>query len=238
MTTTAKAILDSVSITLNDTDTVRRWPESELLDYLNDGQKAVVNSNPSEGEKTATVPLVAGTEQNLPTDGRLLLGITHNMGAFANPVAGDAINIVDREQLNTQVPTWHSMTPTGVFENYVYDGRSKSTKFDIYPPAAGTEAVSARYVAEPVNITGLGAGGALNGAELISVSDQYKPALTSYVLYRAMTKDSEYAGNAQIAIAHYQAFANAVGIEVKMEAITNPNKNAAPYNKATSPETR
>ncbi|MNL56529.1 hypothetical protein D3C87_1800310 [compost metagenome] len=38
----------------------------------------------------------------------------------------------------------------------------------------------------------------------------YIGPLVSYILYRAMSKDSEYA-NGQLAIAHFQAFSEALG---------------------------
>ena len=43
------------------------------------------------------------------------------------------------------------------------------------------------------------------------------------MLYRAYTKDSEYAGNAARAQAHYAAFANALGIEIKATVAVGPN---------------
>jgi hypothetical protein len=38
--------------------------------------------------------------------------------------------------------------------------------------------------------------------------------LADYILYRAYTKDSEYAGNAQRAVAHYGAFKDALATEL------------------------
>jgi hypothetical protein len=65
----------------------------------------------------------------------------------------------------------------------------------------------------------------------ISLPDIYGNALGDYVLYRAYTKDSEYAGNAQRAVAHYTAFANALGIEIKgtlaVAPVTVANPNVA-----------
>ena len=57
----------------------------------------------------------------------------------------------------------------------------------------------------------------------ISLPDIYGNVLQDYILYRAYTKDSEYAGNAQRAQAHYAAFANALGIEIKATVAVAPN---------------
>ena len=56
----------------------------------------------------------------------------------------------------------------------------------------------------------------------VSVPDIYGNALQDYILYRAYTKDSEYAGNAQRAVAHYTAFANSLGIEIKATLAVAP----------------
>jgi hypothetical protein len=48
------------------------------------------------------------------------------------------------------------------------------------------------------------------------------------MLYRAYSKDSEYAGNAQRAQNHYSAFANALGIEVQATVGIAPNPAGNP----------
>jgi hypothetical protein len=48
----------------------------------------------------------------------------------------------------------------------------------------------------------------------ISVPDIYANTLVDYVLYRAYTKDAEFAGNAQRATAHYGAFSAALTAEL------------------------
>lgn len=62
----------------------------------------------------------------------------------------------------------------------------------------------------------------------ISLPDIYGNVLQDYVLYRAYTKDSEYAGNGQRAQAHYAAFANALGIEIKATVAVAPNPVSNP----------
>ena len=52
--------------------------------------------------------------------------------------------------------------------------------------------------------------------------------MQDYVLYRAYTKDSEYAGNAARAQAHYAAFANALGVEIKATVAVAPNPVSNP----------
>ena len=56
----------------------------------------------------------------------------------------------------------------------------------------------------------------------IGVPDIYTNALQDYILYRAYTKDTEYAGNAARAQAHYQAFVNALTVEANATAVASP----------------
>ena len=46
--------------------------------------------------------------------------------------------------------------------------------------------------------------------------------LVSYILYRALAKDSEYA-NGALAAAHFQAFNEALGANNQMTAAASPN---------------
>ena len=56
----------------------------------------------------------------------------------------------------------------------------------------------------------------------ISIPDIYANALLDYILYRAYSKDSEYAGNAQRAQSHYGAFVNTMGVEIKATVAAAP----------------
>jgi hypothetical protein len=46
--------------------------------------------------------------------------------------------------------------------------------------------------------------------------------MLDYMLYRAYSKDAEYAANAQRAVAHFQAFQNALGVKSQTEAVSQP----------------
>jgi peroxiredoxin len=56
----------------------------------------------------------------------------------------------------------------------------------------------------------------------ISVADIYANALQDYILYRAWTKDSDFAGNGQRAMAYYGAFAQSIGIEIGATITVGP----------------
>ena len=59
----------------------------------------------------------------------------------------------------------------------------------------------------------------------ITLDDIYANAILDYMLYRAYQKDSEYAGNAERSMMHYQSFANGLGIKTRADAATDPMPN-------------
>lgn len=58
--------------------------------------------------------------------------------------------------------------------------------------------------------------------------------LIDYVLYRMFSKDSEYAGNAARAQAHYTAFANSLGMEIKATVAVAPTSAGNPNHPGAS----
>ena len=78
MALTGTNLLSRVKDTLQDTSSVR-WTEAELLRYINDAQREIVNFIPEASAVTTNVQLVTGTLQTLPTNGLRLIKITRNM---------------------------------------------------------------------------------------------------------------------------------------------------------------
>jgi hypothetical protein len=54
-------------------------------------------------------------------------------------------------------------------------------------------------------------------SETIKIVDSYANAMLDYMLYRAYSKDAEYAANAQRAMGHYQAMQAALGIKTQTD---------------------
>jgi len=224
----AKDIISRASAIINDTTNIR-WPEAELLNYLNDAQREIVNQRPDANSVNASIALVAGTKQTIPASGIRLLDVVRNMGAFAAQVAGNAVRLVSREVLDAQTPNWHSM-PTGTIQHYVFDPHDPKT-FYVFPQAAGTEALEIIYSSAPTDVVG----NPLTGAEVINVDDIYANAMLDFILSRAYQKDSDYAGNINRAALHYQSFMNSLGIKGKVDYVTDPNNSAQPFNRAAQP---
>jgi hypothetical protein len=209
MTIAAQSIIRRVVETMQDNTSVR-WPVAELVRYLNDGQREVVLYRPDSMVTNATVALAGGAKQALPTNGSKLIDVIRNTGGTKRSVRMTVRNILD-----TQSPNWYNLTGVTEVLHYMYDPRDPKV-FYVYPPAASTGAsVEIVYSAYPTDITEPADGAVYSAVSgNISLPDIYGNVLADYILYRAYTKDSEYAGNAQRAQAHYGAFQAALTTEM------------------------
>lgn len=228
MSIAAQALIRRVVETLQDTTSIR-WPVAELVRYLNDGQREIIVHRPDAMVTNASLTLTAGTKQSLPSNGAKLIDVVRNSAGSKR-----AIRMCAREILDAQSPGWHNLSGVTEIVHFMFDPRDPKV-FYVYPPAQSAGAsVDLVYSALPTDIAEPAAGtdySAVSGA--ISVPDIYSNALQDYVLYRAYTKDSQYAGNEARAQARYAAFANALGIEIKAtvavapQSVGNPNQQAA-----------
>lgn len=226
-TITAQSVVDKVQVILQDTTGVR-WPDSELLDWLNDGQREIVLYKPNAFIKNLAVRMAAGTKQSLPADGVQLIDVVRNMGTNGT-TPGRAVRITMREVLDSQIPDWHSETPSSVVKHYVYSLLDPKN-FYVYPPqpAAGQGHLEIVYGASPTDTTLVGT---------ITLDDIYQNVLVDYILYRAYSKDTEYAADQNRAAAHQNAYIAALTGKAKVEVGANPN-SMAPANPNVTPNTR
>lgn len=228
MSIPAQDIIRRAVETLQDPTSVR-WPVGELVRYLNDGQREVVLYRPDAMVTNATLTCAAGSKQSLPATGAKLIDVVRNAAAAS---AKKSVRMVNREILDSQTPGWHALAGTLDILHFVYDVRDPRT-FYVYPPALTTTQLDIVYAAYPTNIVEP-ADGSLYTAVTgnISLPDVYANALLDFVLYRAYSKDSEFAGNAQRAQAHYAAFATPLGIEVRATIAVAPNPVGNPNRSA------
>lgn len=205
----AQSIIRRAVETLQDTTSVR-WPVNELVRYLNDGQREVVLYRPDSMVTNTTVTLAFGAKQSLPANGSKLIDVIRNTSGNKR-----SVRMTDRHILDSQTPNWYNLTGATEILHYMYDPRDPKV-FYVYPPAASSGAsIDLVYSAYPTDITEP-ADGAVYTAVTgnISLPDIYANLLTDYILYRAYTKDAEYAGNAARAQAHYGAFQSALSTEM------------------------
>ena len=195
MPVTAQAIIDKVRVQLIDTGTTQRWTDAELLYWVSDGQRAIVAALPQAAYKVTTVSLVAGTRQSLPADGYKLLDIPRNLAS--DGTAGAPCTSIDRAILDRQYQTWHSAGATSGVLHWTFDP-SDPTSFFVYPRNDGTGSVEVLYSYMPSDLVSANA--------TINVRDIYQTPLIDYVLYRAHSKDSDFAAGQQLAGGYLQAF--------------------------------
>tara|TARA_Y100000592_G_scaffold94584_1_gene159586 strand:- start:35 stop:763 length:729 start_codon:yes stop_codon:yes gene_type:complete len=221
-TLTGANLLSRVKDILQDTTSVR-WPEAELLRYLNDAQREIVNYRPESSATTSNIQLVTGTKQSLPSGGLRLIKVTRNMSDASGGATGKrAIRIINVDILNTQEPDWNDPNVAGdaahgtVVKHYIFD-EDDPRNFYVYPGVAGNAFVEIVFSNSPTDLA--------NTSAVISVDDIYANAIMDYVLFRAYQKDSEYAGNAQRANQHYQLFMNCIGQGNQASALLDPNND-------------
>lgn len=218
-TVTAKTIIDKASVQLIDLANIR-WTRSELLSWLNDGMRQIVLIQPSASSTTVSKQLVAGTRQTLPTGGWLLLQMYRNMGTNGT-TPGRAIRIVSRELLDNFNPNWHTATAAAEVRNYIYDIQDQ-TVFYVYPPNTGTQYVELNYSAQPTDLT--------SETDVIPIFDIFQSALVDYILYRACSKDAEYAPGLQLAQGYLSTFVAAVSGKAQTETTNDPVQALNPRN--------
>jgi len=218
-TVTAGAIIDKAAKQLTDISGVR-WTRAELLGWLNDGQRQIVLIQPSASNTVASVKLVAGARQQLPADGWLLLGVNCNMGTTGT-TPGRSVRVVSRELMDNFDPDWRTATPSAVTKNYLYDIQDQ-VAFQVYPPSTGTNYLQLNYSAQPANLT--------VETQTISIFDVYQGSLLDYIMYRACSKDAEYAPGVQLAQMYAGSFAAALGVKEASELKNTPTLELMPRN--------
>lgn len=207
-TVPSREIIDSAGYLLQDKAHVR-WTEDELLKWLNAGQAEAVIYKPNIYVRSVDLALAKGSKQSLPQDGLSLVDIPRNSD-------GNVITVIPRSSLDAQEIGWHlQKNASDVALHYCYSDLDPK-RFYIYPPSPGGNKVELVYNAIPTTV-GI--------SDPISIDDIYVSALVDYVIYRAFSKDSEFAPqSAASAMQHYANFQNAIKGKAGAEAATDPNK--------------
>jgi len=207
MTITAQDLLHRVTDQLQDPTSVR-WPIDELVRYFNDGQRELATLRPDAYAKGQTIALAAGAGQTLPSGAMKLIRFG------SNPITGKAIRMVSMDMMDLQMADWRSLPQTSNILHAMYDERTPRD-FLVYPPATAGTQLTVYYVIAPPDIAQPGLGklwSDVSSSPLfveqagLTLSDAFGNALQAYVLYRAYSKDAEYADNAQKAQAAYALF--------------------------------
>jgi hypothetical protein len=223
MPITAQSIIRRATDILQDQTSVR-WPVGELVRYLNDAQRSIVKQRPDAMNTTATMTLAVGARQDLdngvlPLPPAKLIEITRNMGTSSSR---GAITKVDRGILDRQTPGWYTIAPANSVLHYMFDPRDPKT-FYVYPPATAAAQLEVMYSAYPVDIAEPADGSTwVNVTGNLSVPDIHADDALDLLLARAYSKDSEFAGNAQLAASYFQKAAGSLAAEIAATVAVGP----------------
>lgn len=201
----AQALVRDVATDLQDADGVR-WPADDLVGYLNDGQRFIVEKSPTATGQEATITLAAGVMQAVPPEARALLDVLRNIGGRQT-----AITQVARSALDASAPNWAAGRTRPTIYHFIADARTPRA-FEVYPPAdAGTQVLAVLSM-EPVDAPAPSGPTAADVSGNLSLRAEYRNALRHYALYRAWSKDAEGASNPDLAKAHLDLCVDALGL--------------------------
>lgn len=206
MATTAQSIIKEVQVKLVDV-AGNRWPASELVDDLNDMQRAIHSVRPDATASSVTLVLLAGVIQTIPTTAAALIEIT-NLSAGSKA----AVRQARREMLDAIVPGWRNQAETAEILHFIYDPRHPR-RFEVYPPAIASTQLEAVVSAYPIDVSAPSGDGkaytTVSGN--ISLADEYKNALFHLVCWRAYIKAAEFANEPEVAKYHLDMAVRDIG---------------------------
>lgn len=204
-TTTGQNILDRARDKVNDEATTKRWSDAKALNYINDGQTAVVSKMPTAYALRATPTAVAGsTRQTLAglglTDGLTFIDIPRNM-ATNGTTPGRSMTKVDRAWLDVGRPDWHSDLAADAY-NWCYDERDPKAVY-IHPGKSAGK-LEVIYSAVPPALASL--------ASTIALDDVYADAIQYFLLFSFYSKDATHNKGQQLAGGYYNLFLQELGL--------------------------
>ena len=192
-----------------------RWPKAEWLDWYNDAILFVVNRRPDKSVKNVDFALDnTNSKQTLPTDALKLFTVTRNVAS------GRPIRAIRRVILDDQYDDWHAKTGNDV-DHFVYDERDP-TSFYIYPrPTVAGHVVEILYPFAPIAVV---IADFVADAQTIGIDDSFVNPIVDFMLYRAYSKDADYAENGQRAKDYFAVALQSLGDKTQVDAATSSPK--------------
>lgn len=228
MTIRASDVLQRARTILQDGGSVR-WPLTELAEWLGDGMRELANRKPSATATRMVLALVLGTRQLLPDGFSNMIRVNRNLTGTVEPYVGAAtVTPIVREILDAQNPNWHdpARTPFRALARHIIMDPLEPLAFFVYPGNTGTGRIEAILSAIPEDLT------LADGADPLDMDTYdidlpflqvYQSTLVDYILYRAFSKDMQFAGAADRAAAHFAQFNAAVDNRTQQDAKYNVN---------------
>ncbi|MEA3639966.1 MAG: DUF6682 family protein [Lamprobacter sp.] len=206
-------------IILQDT-TGTRWPWVELQHWLNDAYREITLLRPDANTAAGTFACEEGTRQRLGNvfpNALRLIDVVRNL---ASSSARKAVRLIARDILDDQRRGWHAESPSVNIEHFMFDPLLPR-EFLVYPPASASAELEVVYSSVPTAHV-LTEAQLMDPAtaETIQIVDSYANAILDYILYRAYSKDAEYAANAQRAMSHREAMLASLAAKTQVDTAT------------------
>ena len=217
MTTPAQDIIRDAQIELQDATGVR-WPATELVFYLKEGERVIATKRPDQTAVEAEFTLVEGDRQTIPATAAALIDIVRNTAGTKR-----AITKTDQFVMDAVEPDWRNQYPVTEIVHFCHDMREPRT-FIVYPPGKAGTKVQMVYSAYPVPTFSAAGAASTTVTGNITLADQWADALRYYVLYRAWSKDAESGGNSALAGQNYQLFKADLGEQIEGSSAVAPKE--------------
>ena len=216
-------IIKRVEDVLQDSNV--RWPRVELQNWLNESYLQIALLRPDASSKTGTLTCVAGSRQTITSGfstALRLLDVVRNLASSSNK---KVVRLIERSVLDDQRPAWHYDTASVNIQNYTFDVRQPK-EFFVFPPATTSAQLEVVYADLPGthSLSEANLHPTTGSAEVIKVDDTYLSVITDWILYRAFSKDAEFAANAARAGAHYQTFMSSIGNKTQSDVGSSPTE--------------
>ena len=211
MSTLTSTIIASVRSLLLDAAGVR-WLDAECLSWLTEAELVTVLLKGPANTIVGDMTLIAGASQSPPA---LFLSLVHPLcNVTGAGVQGKAPKVVDVKTMDALISDWRSATASSSVDLLVVSPEMPKILW-VYPPqpVATTQKLSIAYVAKPAAITSVG--------QAITLADEYVPALTDYLMYRCLVKDSEIPESNTRAAQAMASFAGKLGVSATTATATS-----------------
>lgn len=203
-TTTLKMVIDRCKTTLQEiTSDGTRWSNNELVDWAGEFYQFAASISPGEFSEIRQLSCVVGTMQQAPADMVQIIDVTRNLDGSKMPIVATTKNVLDSTRRG-----WHSEVPSNSQEVFVLDERYPR-QFFVWPPAQAGSLIEIAGVVVPEKHSTTDY---TVGTAKVKCSDRLVPPMVDYILFRAYSKDADFAGNANRANSHYTTCINALQI--------------------------
>lgn len=211
----ASSIISTMRQILHDEDSsAYRWTDADLLGYLNEAQRFIVQHVPKANVTNGSWVLVAGVVQTIPTGGIELISIDFNMGT-AGTTLGAPIRLIERDSLDLLIPAWTTATASATVQHYMFN-EDDPTHFCVYPPQPSSSFgyVRGAYSTSPTDIA--------TTATAITLNDIFSGPMMKYALFLTYAMEID-ALSLQQAVSYYNACVTEIGRKDMVMRSYSPN---------------